>query len=168
VIHETVRRRFRAANLSLEQRIERPLNVAGSKRTPIVKGYAAMEVKNVSQRIRNLPMLRQPGLNIQVLVARQQRVEKELANALRLRINPHPRIEIRWAAFNDHDQRVGLGSLRAGEERQHPSANESQKNCHPKQNCHPERSEGPAFCACPHSRLTHTISFPGSPPASLP
>jgi len=111
VIDEAVRRRFRTANLPLEQGVECPLHVAGSKRPSIVKSYAAMQMENVGQGIRNLPTLGQSGLNIQMLVARQQRVEEEFTNALRLRINPDSRIEIRGTAFNDHHESVRIGSL---------------------------------------------------------
>ena len=78
-----------------------------------------MQVKDVGQRIQNLPALGQPGLNIEVLVTRQQRVEEEFVDALRLPVDSDARVEIGRAAFDDHHQRVGIGRWRAGEERQH-------------------------------------------------
>jgi hypothetical protein len=41
-----------------------------------------------------------------------------------LAIDADARIEIRGAALDDHHQRVGIGSLRAGEKRQQASAPE--------------------------------------------
>src|SRR5271169_5685264 len=61
VIHETVRCRFCAANPPLEQGVECPFHVARSKQPPIVKGHAAMQLENVGQRIRDIPMLPSPG-----------------------------------------------------------------------------------------------------------
>ena len=61
-----------------------------------------MKVENVGQWIGNLPTLCQPGLNIEVLVAREKGVEEKLVNAFRLPVDPNSRVEIRWAAFNNH------------------------------------------------------------------
>src|SRR5260370_9806227 len=55
VIYETVRRRLRASNLSFEQRVERPLNVAGSKRPSIEKSYSSIHVEDDGHRSRNIP-----------------------------------------------------------------------------------------------------------------
>ena len=86
-----------------------------------------MQMKNVGQRIGNLPALGQSGLNVEVLVARQQRVEEEFVDALRLPVDAHARIEIRGAALDDHDQRVGVGRLRAGEKREDADADQQKE-----------------------------------------
>ena len=77
-----------------------------------------MQVEDISQRIWNLPSLRQPRLNIEVLVTRQQRIEEKFANALRLRVDPNARIKIRRAAFDNHHQRIERQRLGAGKKRQ--------------------------------------------------
>ena len=118
MIDETIGGGLGAANFALEQGIERPLHIARGERAAIVKRHAAMEVEDVGQRIGNLPALGQPGLHVEMLIASEQRVEEKLVNALRLRVDPNSRIEIRRTALNNHDQRVGIGSLGAGEERQ--------------------------------------------------
>src|SRR5271165_2239191 len=112
-----------------------------------------------------------------MIVTGQQRVEEEFVDALRLRINPYAGVEIRRTAFNNHHQRVGVGSLRAGEQGEQCGGEQENTRhlktaCDFKTNCHPdpERAEGErsAFCLLPPSLLTHTRSFPGSPAALLP
>src|SRR5271167_816527 len=96
-LHETIRGSFRATNLALEQGIERPLYIARSERPSIVKLYARMQVKDVGERIENLPALRQAGLDVEMVVACQQRVEEKLVDALGLPVNAHARVEVRGA-----------------------------------------------------------------------
>jgi hypothetical protein len=48
-----------------------------------------MQMKDVGQRIRNLPTLRQSRLNTQVLVARTQVIEEQFVDAFRLRIQAY-------------------------------------------------------------------------------
>ena len=167
-IDVTIRGGFRAAKLALEQGIERPLDIERSERTSIVELNARMQVEDVSERIGNLPALRQSRLDVEMVVARQQRVEEKFVNALGLPVDAHSRVQIRGAALNNHDQRVGVGRLRAGEKREEQSAN-GQENSYPsKKDCHPERSEGPRSLVLLPSPLTHTRSSPELPPASLP
>jgi hypothetical protein len=117
-IHGTIGSRLGAANLALKQGIESPLYIPRSQRPTIVESYAMMQVKNISERIRHLPAFRQARLNIQVLIASKQRIKEKLADALRLRVETHSRVEIRGAALDDHDQRLGIGGVRTGEKRQ--------------------------------------------------
>ena len=76
-----------------------------------MKGHTVMQMEDVGKRIGNLPTLGQSRLNVEVLVARQQRVEDKLVNALRLRIEAHPRIKVGGTALDNHYQRVGIGRL---------------------------------------------------------
>ena len=73
-----------------------------------------VQVKDVGLRIGNLPAIGQPWLQLKVLIAANQRVEEQVVNALGLRIDSNPRIEIGGAALDDHYQRVGDGLARAG------------------------------------------------------
>ena len=73
-------------------------------------------MKDVGQRIGNFPAVGQRRLQIKVIVPAHQRVEQQLADALRLRIYTHARIKIGGAALDDHHQRVGIGLARAAEE----------------------------------------------------
>ena len=41
---------------------------------------------------------------------------REFIDALGLSVNPHARIEIRWATLDQHDQRVRVGRTRTGNE----------------------------------------------------
>src|ERR1700690_3068246 len=91
VINKTISPRFRAANLSRQQGIERPFHIPRSERPTIVKRNATMQMKNIGQRIRNLPPLRKSSLNVQVLIASQQSIENKFVDPLRLRVNPNPR-----------------------------------------------------------------------------
>jgi len=94
-IDVTIRGGFRAAKLALEQGIERPLDIERSERTSIVELNARMQVEDVSERIGNLPALRQSRLDVEMVVARQQRVEEKFVNALGLPVDAHSRVQIR-------------------------------------------------------------------------
>ena len=66
VVHESVDRRLGAANLSLQQGIESPLHVASGQRAAVVELHAVMQMKNIGQRIGNLPAFGQAGRDIQM------------------------------------------------------------------------------------------------------
>src|SRR5579871_6828727 len=79
-------------------------------------------MKDVSQRIRNLPALCQKRLHVEMIVALEQIVEKQSVNTLGLGIYADARIKIRRAALDDHDQRVGIGlrcARKQGKERRY-------------------------------------------------
>jgi hypothetical protein len=59
-----------------------------------------------------------------VLVAREQVVEEEVANPLRLRIQSHPRIKVRRARFDDHHQGLGRRFAGAGEQERAQQGND--------------------------------------------
>ena len=92
VIHEAIGRRLGTANLSGKQGIEGPLHIARGERTPVVKLHAVMKVKDVGQRIGNLPALGQSRRDIQVVAAREQIVEDQVVDAFGLRIDC-PRVD---------------------------------------------------------------------------
>ena len=48
-------------------------------------------------------------LNVKMVVARAQVIEKQVIDALGLRIQPNSRIQISGAAFDNHHQRIGIG-----------------------------------------------------------
>ncbi len=71
-----------------------------------------VQMKNVSQRIGNLPAIGESGCNIQIVSAGKQIVEDQVVDALRLRIEADARIQICGAGFDDHDERVGIWAWR--------------------------------------------------------
>src|SRR5207248_6209108 len=92
--------------------------------------------------------LRQPGTQLEVLIAADERIEQQRVNALRLRVDSDSGVEIRGAALDDHHQRMGIGGLRAAHSEYQPAC------CHHAQ-CHPERARS-EFCeASANERLTH-------------
>ena len=63
------------------------------------------QMKDVGERIGNLPALGQPRLQLEVIVAPQQSFEDQLADALRLGIGPDARIEVERRALDQHRRR---------------------------------------------------------------
>ncbi len=53
-----------------------------------------------------------------MFIAIEKVIEDQRVDAFGLCVDSHSRIEVRWTALDNHHQRVGVGSLRAGEERQ--------------------------------------------------
>jgi len=100
-----------------------------------------MQVEDVSERIGNLPALRQSRLDVEMVVARQQRVEEKFVNALGLPVDA-----TRGSRF------VGLLSIimtsvlvSGGCEQERSGRSKAQrpgKQLSSKKDCHPERSEG--------------------------
>ena len=67
------------------------------------------QVKDVGERIGDLPLLGKRWLEIEVFVAAHQGVKDQFVDAFRLRIETHPGVEVGRAALDDHDQRVAVG-----------------------------------------------------------
>jgi len=67
-----------------------------------------MQMKNISLGIRYFPSLRESRRDAQVLVAGKQIVKEKAVDALGIRIQSHPRIEVRRATLDDHHQGVGI------------------------------------------------------------
>jgi hypothetical protein len=59
-------------------------------------------MKNVSPRIGNLPTLGEARLDAQVLVSGEQVIKNEVINALGIRVESDPWIEVGRVVFNDH------------------------------------------------------------------
>jgi hypothetical protein len=59
-------------------------------------------MKNVGPRVGNLPTLGEARMDVQVLVSSQEIVENEVINALGIRVESYPWIEIGRVVFNDH------------------------------------------------------------------
>src|ERR1700681_4990606 len=93
-IYEAVDRCLGTANPALQQRVESPLHIARSQRTPVVKLNPTMEMKYIRPRIANLPALGQSRRDIQILSTRQQIIEDQIVNSFRLGVDSHPRIKI--------------------------------------------------------------------------
>ena len=68
-----------------------------------------VQMENISERVWDFPAFRKSWRHIQIVAARKQIVEDQVVDALRLRIDPHPRIQIRRTRLNQHDQRIGIG-----------------------------------------------------------
>ena len=122
---------FGAAEFAAEERIERPLDVARSQELPVVEVNSMMQMKNIGLRIGYFPTVSQPRLQVEVVVPADQRIEEQFVDSLRLRINSDPRIKIRRTALNDHDQRVGIGFVRATGEEQNHRDTEAQREFEP-------------------------------------
>jgi hypothetical protein len=117
VIHRPIRGCLGAANPPLKQGIEGPLYVAGSERPPVVKFHAWAEMEYVSERIWDFPTLRQSRLNVKIIVACTQVIEKQLIDSLGLPIQPDSWIQVSGAVFDNHHQGIGIRSARAAEYR---------------------------------------------------
>ena len=74
-------------------------------------------MKDVSLRIGNFPAVSEPRLHAQMLVSRQQVIEQQAVNSLRLGIEPNPRVKISRAEFDDHHQCVSIGTARTSEKK---------------------------------------------------
>src|SRR5437763_6756926 len=125
-IDESVRRCAGTANLSLQQGIEGPLHIPRSERAAIVELHSTVKVKDVSQRIGNVPAFGERRLDVQVLVTIEQVVEQQGIDTLRLRVYPNSRIEIGRAALDDHDQGVAVGLPAAGAKLEQKSGKKQQ------------------------------------------
>src|SRR5271157_3477673 len=113
VVNRCVCARLGTAELTTDERVEGPLDVTRGQRLSVVKAHTGMQVEDVGLRIGNFPIVSQPRLQVEVLIAPDEGIEEQLVNPLRLRVNPDPGIEVGRAAFDDHDQRVGIGLARA-------------------------------------------------------
>src|SRR5579862_9463429 len=113
-IYELINACLGAANLSLQQRIESPLHITRRQRAAVVKLYPVMQMKNISERVGNIPALGQTGSDVQIGATGQQVVEDQVVDTFGLSVQTHARIEVGWAALNDHDQGVGVGLAGAG------------------------------------------------------
>ena len=63
---------------------------------------SAAQVKDVGERVGRLPALCQPGLDVEVFVAADERVEDQRVDVLRLAVSANARIEISRTALDDH------------------------------------------------------------------
>src|SRR5215475_2606967 len=131
-----------------------------------------MQMENVGQGVGSLPAIRQTGFYIEMFIALEQVIEQQAVNAFRLGVNPDTRIQIGWAAFDDHHQGVGVRLRRARQNKkgQGKKAKEHPKVFHPERRwrraCAPQRVEG--VCVFPRWALTHTKSSPRLLDVSLP
>jgi hypothetical protein len=57
-----------------------------------------------------------------MLIAIKEIIEHQRVDALGPRVDPNSGIKIGGAALDDHDERVGIGSLGTGEQRQQACA----------------------------------------------
>ena len=109
VIDKMVHRCLRAANLPLQQRIQRPLHVAGSERPAVVKLHAVMKMKNISERIGNLPALGQAGATFRSSPRDSRSSKMRLSIRSDWASIPDPGIKIGRTRLDDHYQCVRLG-----------------------------------------------------------
>src|ERR1051326_6452741 len=118
VSHKMKSRAFGTANLALHQAVVAPLHVTRSERASVVKLDPATQVKDVGERIGNVPAGGDSRRSIEVFIARKEIIEDESVNSLGLCVEANPRVKIGGTAFDDHHQRVGIRILRAGKQRQ--------------------------------------------------
>src|SRR5215469_6042482 len=82
VIDETIRSGLAAANFSLQQGIEAPLHITRGERASVAEFDAVVQVKDISCRVGNVPVLGQAGFYAQVLVASEKIIEEQSVNVL--------------------------------------------------------------------------------------
>ena len=87
-----------------------------------------MQVKNVGERVGDLPALRQIGDDIQVITASQQAVKDQAVDTRRLCVKTDPGIKIGWARLDDHHQRIGIGFASAGKKREAQEGQHGHRN----------------------------------------
>ena len=102
MIDKAVGRGFCGDYFSVQQGIECPLHIFRGEWPAIVKANSGMQVEDVSERVWDVPLFGQAGLNIEVFVTCEQIVKDQIINSFRLSINANSRIEIRGTALNDH------------------------------------------------------------------
>ena len=73
-----------------------------------MKPHPIPQMKHPRQRIRLLPTRSQPRLQLIVLILLHQRIEDLPTHPLRLRIRPHPQIQIIRTTLNNHHHRPRL------------------------------------------------------------
>src|ERR1700745_2557784 len=73
-----------------------------------MKAHTVAQVKDIRQRIRLIPACCQRWSEAKILIPRDQAIEQQFINVLRLPVSPHPRIEIRRAALNQEHQRAWI------------------------------------------------------------
>ena len=71
-------------------------------------------MEDVSERVRDLPALGEAGLQIEMLVTLEERIEEQHVNALGKAIGTNAGIEVGRAALDDHDQGVAIRAMGAG------------------------------------------------------
>ncbi len=111
-----------------------------------MKPHPIPQMKHPRQRIRLLPTRSQPRPQLIVLILLHQRIEDLPTHTLRLRIRPHPQIQIIRTALNNHHHRP---------RRFHPppASNHQTQHCnkHHNQLCHKCRL-APSLCTVKNSR----------------
>src|ERR1700746_3891590 len=115
-----------------------------------------MEVKDVRQRVGDIPAIGQAWFDVEVFIAIQQIVEQEIVDTLRGGVDAHAWIQIRRAALDDHHQRVGVGLGGAGEKRKAREGDEADLD---ESTCDRYAADTPS--------LTHTKFSPKSQGAAL-
>src|SRR5438445_448622 len=103
-----------------------------------MKSHVMSQMENVSDRIWHLPSLSERRLQVEMLIAPHQRIVEQLPDAFRLIVGADSRIQIRWAALNDHHQRVARWLAMAGSEKK--DAAERAKDARPPSEVRHKRS----------------------------
>ena len=60
------------------------------------------EMEDVGEWVWGFPAFGETRLHVEVLIAAQQGVENQLVDALRWAVRAHARVQISWAALDDH------------------------------------------------------------------
>src|ERR1700675_402238 len=100
-----------------------------------------------------------------MFVALEQVVEQQVVDPLGVRIDAHPRIEVRWAAFYDHYERVCVRLTSTSQERTEQQDNiKKPRDYIGRAQYRPRRLGLGIRRATAKPYLTHTKSSPGSRP----
>ena len=80
-----------------------------------MKAHPPAKMKNIGQRIGNLPALSQARSHMEMFVAGEEVVENKIVDALRVSIDSDAGIEIGRAILDDHRQRAVVCFSAAGD-----------------------------------------------------
>lgn len=76
----------------------------------IVKVNVAAQMEDIRERIGNLPTLGYPGMQYEMFVFANERIEKKLVDAFRKCVGADSRVQICRAAFDQHHDCVRIGA----------------------------------------------------------
>src|SRR5437879_4078015 len=82
------------AKRAIDDRLQRKFHITRSQRRSVMKPDIVPQMKDVSQRVRNLPPFGHPRLQIEMLITPDQGIENEFADPFRLSVSAYPGIKV--------------------------------------------------------------------------
>src|SRR5580698_872886 len=93
---------------AVEDGIDGELDVAGGERAAVVEAGVCAEVKDPGLLVGGFPAGGEEGLEAEVLVAADERVEEERVDMLGLGVDADAGIEVGGAGLDEHDDGAGV------------------------------------------------------------